>query len=101
MKKKEYKPNIRIISVDHERTMPAEQRLRHALDAYGFKDLQILSSFCHLEAGRWGVKSGTVAIDVDGQIIWSGPELTEKLAEMFCQGLPKYIQQKKDEYGMN
>lgn len=97
---KEYIPNIRIISVDHDRTTIASTRLRHALDAHGLKHYRVLSSFCHLEAGRWGVPSGSVAIDVDGQIIWRGAELTEKLAEQFCAGLPAYIKQRKDELGI-
>lgn len=97
---KEYIPNIRIISVDHDRTTLAAQRLRHALDAHGLKHYPVMNVFCHLESGRWGVHSGTVAIDVDGQIIWRGPELTEKLAEQFCAGLPVYIKQKKEELGI-
>lgn len=97
---KEYIPNIRIISVDHDRTTRAATRLRHALDAYGYKNYKILNVFCHLEAGRWGVHSGKVAIDVDGQIIWRGAELGAELANQFCEGLPAYIQQKKAELGI-
>lgn len=97
---KEYIPNIRVISVDHERTSLAAAQLRHALDAHGLKHYRVLSSFCHLEAGRWGVPSGKVAIDVDGQIIWAGPELSEALAEEFCAGLPAYIRKQKEKLGL-
>lgn len=97
---KEYIPNIRVISVDHDRTQNAASNLRHALDAHGYKHYHVLNSFCHLEAGRWGVPSGKVAIDVDGQIIWKGTELTPKLAEDFCAGLPAYIKARKKELGI-
>ena len=97
---KEYIPNIRIISVDHDRTTTAAARLRHALDAHGYKNFKVLNVFCHLEAGRWGVHSGKVAIDVDGQIVWRGPELTEDLAEQFCAGLPAYVQKQKEDLGL-
>lgn len=97
---KEYIPNIRVISVDHDRTTIAAARLRHALDACGYKHYNVLNVFCHLEAGRWGIHSGKVAIDVDGQIVWCGVELTEKLAADFCAGLPAYIAQRKAELGI-
>lgn len=97
---KEYLPNIRVISVDHARTGRAVALLRHALNAHGYKHFPVLSSFCNLEAGRWGVPSGQVAVDVDGRIIWRGGELTEELAESFCAGLPAYIRHKKDELGL-
>lgn len=97
---KEYSPNIRVISVDHERTKVTASRLRKALDANGYRHYRVLSSFCNLEAGRWGVKSGTVAIDVDGQIIWMGAELSEALAQEFCTGLPTYIQKQKEKLGL-
>lgn len=98
--KKEYIPSIRVISVDHGRTTVAAARLRSALDANGYKNFKVLSVFCHLEAGRWGVPSGQAAIDVDGQVIWRGEELSEKLAQDFCNGLPAYIQSRKEYFGM-
>ncbi len=91
---KEYAPKIRVISVDHGRTVLAAERLRHALDRHGFRQYPVLSVFCHLEAGRCGVASGSVAVEVDGGLIWNGPELSENLAEQFCRGLEIYLLKK-------
>lgn len=98
---KEFIPQIRVISVDHDRTSIAHTRLRHAMDRHNMKQYQVRSVFCHLESGRCGVESGKVAIEVDGLIIWKGKELTEDLAEQFCVGLPRFIEQRKQEYGIS
>jgi hypothetical protein len=98
--KKAYIPQIRVISVDHDRTTIAEGRLRKAMDAHAMQDYPVRSVFCHLESGRCGVPAGVVAVEVDGRVIWMGKELTEKLAESFCAGLPDYIQGQMRELGM-
>ena len=95
-----YLPEIRVISVEHGRTTLAEQRLRRALDAHGMRQYPVRSVFCHLEAGRCGVPSGQVAVEVDGCIIWAGSELTETLAEKFCIGLPDYLRRRMRELGL-
>lgn len=98
---KPYVPQIRVISVDHDRTTVAAARLRHALDTDGMRSCPIRSVFCHLEAGRCGVKAGIVAVEVDGAIAWAGKELTEEVAAAFAEGLPAFIQRKQKEYGMS
>lgn len=98
--KKEFIPQIRVISVDHDRTSIAEHRLRKCMDAHGMKAYPVRSVYCHLESGRCGVPSGSVAVEVEGMIIWQGPELTDSLAEQFCRGLPRFIEQKKSELGL-
>lgn len=97
---KPYVPQIRVISVDHDRTTVAAARLRHALDAHGLHACPVRSVFCHLEAGRCGVKAGVVAVEVDGLIVWAGKELTEETAAVFSERLPDFIQRRKEEYGM-
>lgn len=97
---KPYVPQLRVISVEHDKTTLAAGRLRRALDAAGMKDYPIRSVFCHLEAGRCGVKAGMVAVEADGAIVWAGKELTEAIAAAFAEGLPPYVQRKKEEYGM-
>ncbi len=97
---KPYVPQIRVISVDHDRTTIAGARLRHALDAHGMREYPVRSVFCHLEAGRCGVKAGLVAVEVDGLIVWAGKELTQETAAVFCERLPAFIQRRKEEYGM-
>lgn len=89
-------PSLRIISVDHDRTILAEQRLRKAMNAAGLKYVPIRNVFCHLESGRCGIKSGTVAVEVDGCIVWGGKELTERLADLLCEGLTNYIQKQNN-----
>lgn len=98
--KKPYRPEIRVISVDHDRTTIAASRLRHALDSRGMRDFPVRSVFCHLEAGRCGVKAGIVAVEADGVIVWAGKELTEEIAAAFAGRLPAFIERKKEEYGM-
>ena len=98
---KEFIPQIRIISVDHDRTSVAQTRLRHALDNHGMANYPVRSVFCHLEAGRCGVKAGIVAIEVEGRIVWAGKELTPGLADQFCEGLPAFIKEQKKEYGLD
>lgn len=98
---KPFIPLIRVISVDHDRTSVAEQRLRHALDACGMREYPVRSVYCHLESGRCGVSPGKVAVEVEGRIIWEGKELTEKLARAFCEGLPNYLEQLKSELGLS
>ena len=88
---KDFIPQIRIISVDHDKTITAMQRLHRSMEKHGLIKHSVREVFCHLEAGRCGVKSGYVAIEVEGMIIWKGQELTEKLAEQFAEGLPKFI----------
>ncbi len=95
---KAYTPQIRIISVEHDRTMSASTLLRHAFDAQGLKHYPIINVFCHLEAGRCGVQSGMVAVEVDGSIVWAGKELTARMAEDFCVALQNYA--KKQEQGL-
>ena len=97
---KPYIPQIRVISVDHGRTTIAEGRLRRALDKHGMQSYHVRGVFCHLEAGRCGIKSGLVAIEVEGMIIWAGKELTEGLAGQFCEGLPAFMEKRKEEYGL-
>jgi hypothetical protein len=98
--KKDYIPQIRVISVDHERTSLAERRLRHALDAHDLRRYPVRSVFCHLESGRCGVSSGQIAVEVDGGIIWKGKEITEKLAESFAAGLPDYVLRQMRDLGL-
>jgi hypothetical protein len=97
---KQHAPQIRLISVDHDRTTIAETRLRRALDKHGMQAYPVRAVFCHLEAGRCGVKAGLVAIEVEGLIIWTGKELTEALADRFCEGLPVFMQKQKEKYGL-
>ena len=96
---REYLTEIRVISVDHDRTSLAEQTLAHG-KPQNAPNVRIRDVYCHLEAGRCGVASGSVAIEVDGQIIWKGAELTPKLAASFWNGLPKFIEQQKKELGL-
>ncbi|MDR0816484.1 MAG: hypothetical protein LBN28_03715 [Desulfovibrio sp.] len=98
---KPYIPEIRVISVEHARTILAETRLRHALDKHDLRRYPVRGVFCHLEAGRCGVKAGVVALEVDGRIIWAGKELTQDLAEQFCAGLPDYVRKTMAEYGIS
>lgn len=98
--KKAFIPQIRVISVDHDRTSIAETRLRKALDAHQMQDYPVRSVFCHLESGRCGVPAGVVAVEVEGNIIWMGKELTEKLAESFCEGLPAFIREHMRQMGL-
>ena len=67
---------------------------RHQL-TYPFREV-----FCHLEAGRCGVPAGIVAIEVDGQIVWDGKQMTEKLADMFCTQLKLFVERQKKEFGL-
>lgn len=97
---KPFVPQIRIISVDHERTSLAERRLRKCMDSHGMRNYPVRSVYCHLESGRCGVPSGNVGLEVEGRVIWMGPELTEKLAEQFCLGLPRFIAQQKSQLGI-
>lgn len=97
---KPYIPQLRIISVDHDRTSVAERRLRAALDAASLGDYPVRSVFCHLESGRCGVPAGIVAVEVDGKIIWGGPELTEETAGRIARRLPEYVQRQMQELGM-
>jgi hypothetical protein len=97
---KPYIPQIRVISVDHDRTTIAETRLRRALDKHDMHSYPVRGVFCHLEAGRCGIKAGLVAIEVEGLIIWAGKELTETLADRFCEGLPAFMQKQKEKYGL-
>ena len=96
---KPYIPEIRVISVDHDRTSLAAGRLRHFLDALGLHSYPVRSVFCHLESGRCGVKAGIVAVEVDGRIVWAGKELTESMAEQFCSQLRGYIEKQTANYG--
>lgn len=98
---KTFIPQIRVISVDHDRTTLAATRLRHALDSYGMREYPVRSSFCHLEAGRCGITAGRIAIEVEGRIIWTGKELTEALADSFCKGLPGFVERLREEYGLS
>lgn len=98
--KKAFIPQIRVISVDHDRTSIAERRLRKSMEAHGLQSYPVRSVYCHLESGRCGVPSGKVAIEVEGRIVWLGAELTEALAEQFCRGLPLFIEQVKRDLGL-
>ncbi len=91
-----YTPQIRIISVDHDRTVTASQRLQHAMTKQK-QHYTIHNVFCHLEAGRCGVLSGAVALEVDGSIVWMGSELTDNLATQFCNGLTAYVAQQTND----
>lgn len=93
-------PQIRVISVDHDRTTTAAARLRHALDARGMRGYPVRSVFCHLEAGRCGVKAGIVAVEVDGLIVWAGKELTGEMAGVFSERLPAFLQRRKEDCGI-
>jgi hypothetical protein len=97
---KPYIPLIRVISVDHERTSTAERRLLRALERHDLRQYPVRSVFCHLEAGRCGIPSGLVAVEVDGRVIWTGGELTEKLAESFAAGLPDFVSRQMRELGL-
>jgi len=93
---KAYIPEVRVISVDHERTVTTANLLRHALDARDLKKYPVRSVFCHLEAGRSGVKAGTVAVEVDGNIVWDGKEFTENMAEQFCDAVRAYARRREE-----
>lgn len=97
---KEYIPQIRVLSVDHDRTITAMQRLRHSLDRHKLNHYPVREVFCHLEAGRCGIPSGIVAIEVEGIIVWRGKELTEKLADSFASGLPSFVEKYKQDMGL-
>lgn len=97
--KKKYEPQIRIISVEHDKTIEGERLLTHALKEHGIT-VPLRNVFCHLEAGRCGIKSGKVAIEVDGSIIFEGENITPELSEQFCKGLPRYIAAMEKEYGI-
>lgn len=98
--KKTFIPQIRVISVDHERTILAERRLRKSLDAHGLREYPVRSVYCHLESGRCGVPAGLVAIEVEGRIVWRGKELTERLADAFSTGLPEFMAAVLSELGL-
>ena len=94
---KAYIPEIRVISIDHERTVATAGMLRHALDARDLKKYPVRSVFCHLEAGRCGVKAGMVAVEIDGNIVWGGKELTGSMAEQFCDAVCAYARRNEKE----
>ena len=94
---KAYIPEIRVISVDHERTVAAASMLRHGLDARDLKKYPVRSVFCHLEAGRCGVNAGLAAVEVDGNIVWAGKELTESMVEQFCDAVCAYVRRREEE----
>ena len=83
-------PQIRIISVDHERTSAAETLLRHAMARRNLNHCPLRAVYCHLEAGRCGISAGSVALEVDGSVVWAGTQLTETMAETFCDALERY-----------
>lgn len=97
---KAFIPQIRIISVDHDRTITAMQRLRKSMDKHHLEDYPIREVFCHLEAGRCGIPAGIVAIEVEGIIVWRGKELTEKLANDFATGLPTFLEKYRQDMGL-
>lgn len=97
---KPFIPQIRIISVDHDRTITAMQRLRKSMDNNQLQDYPIREVFCHLEAGRCGIPAGIVAIEVEGIIVWRGKELTEKLANDFSTGLPQFLEKYRQDMGL-
>ena len=88
---KKYVPQIRVISVEHDLTVQATQRLAHAMRQAGLT-YPVREVFCHLEAGRCGLKAGVVGIEVDGSFVWGGKELTESLAVSFCDGLKRHVE---------
>lgn len=90
---KPYTPQIRVISVDHDRTVLTSRRLRHAMDLRGLQGWRVHNVFCHLEAGRCGVPAGVVAVEVDGSMGWLGKEMSEELADRFSEGLIEYARQ--------
>ena len=98
---KAFIPQIRIISVDHDRTVTAMQRLRKSMDRHTLQNYPIREVFCHLEAGRCGIPAGIVAIEVEGLIVWRGKELTEKLADDFSTGLPAFLEKYKQGMGFS
>ncbi len=89
---KYFTPQIRVISVDHQKTTTAVQLLHRSMERHGLLKYPVREVFCHLEAGRCGIKAGVVAIEVEGIIIWKGEALTDKLAEQFAAGLPRFIE---------
>lgn len=97
---KKFIPQIRIISVEHDRTITAMQRLRRSMDNHDLQDFPIREVFCHLEAGRCGIPAGIVAIEVEGIIVWRGKELTEKLADDFATGLPQFLEKYRADMGL-
>ena len=88
---KKNKPQIRIISVDHERTSSVETVLRHAFARRNLDNCPVHCVFCHLEAGRCGVQSGTVAVEVDGVVVWAGAGMDEAMADTFCTALERWM----------
>ena len=85
-----YTPRIRIISVDHALTVQAAQRLSQAMHAAHMR-YPVREVFCHLEAGRCGLKVGSIGIELDGNFVWAGHELTEGLAASFCESLQLHV----------
>ena len=94
---KKHIPQIRILSPDHERTTQVAQKVQHAMTAHDLS-YPVHNVFCHLESGRCGVRSGTVALEVDGGIVWVGEECTDPLADAFCRSLIAYLEKKKAEF---
>jgi hypothetical protein len=93
---KAYIPAIRVISVEHERTVSAGGVLRHALDARGLRNYPVRNVFCHLEAGRCGIQAGMVAVEVDGGIVWAGKALSGNMAGKFCDALRAYARRREE-----
>ncbi len=87
----QYTPRIRIISVDHALTVQAAQLLTRTLHEHNMQ-YPLREVYCHLEAGRCGLKVGAVGIEVDGNFVWAGGELSAATAEIFCHSLKAHVQ---------
>ncbi len=96
---KAYTPYIRIVSANHEKTVAASQLLAHAMKKHNLP-YRINDVFCHLETSRCGLTADQIGVEVDGQFIFIGSSMTDKLAESFCAGLPAYIEKQKRELGL-
>ena len=97
---KKFIPQIRIISVEHDRTITAMQRLRRSMDNHDLQDFPIREVFCHLQAGGSGVLSFFLVAQGEVIIVWRGKELTEKLADDFATGLPQFLEKYRADMGL-
>ena len=96
---KPFIPLIRIISVEHDKTLQAQQRVCRALHAKGIT-YPVREVYCHLEASRCGVQAGMVGVEVEGRFAFVGPEVTEEVASNFAEKLPVFVEHMKREYGL-
>ncbi|WP_027187444.1 hypothetical protein [Desulfovibrio cuneatus] len=97
---KPFIPLIRIISVEHDKTLQAQQHVCRALQAKGIT-YPVREVYCHLEASRCGVQAGMVGVEVEGRFAFVGAEVTEEVAATFAEKLPLFVEHMKREYGLS